>query len=421
MTETVSLATEQQVRDDVRDWIALNWNVKLSLSEWRELLADSGWGAPSWPARWYGKGLPATMNSIVEEEFFNAQVVGVTRKGANRLAAQTILAHGTDAHKKRFLRPMLTGAETWCQLFSEPGSGSDLAGAMTRAVRDGDRYIVNGQKVWTSMAHISDWGILLARTDMDVPKHQGLSFFLIDMRQPGIEVRPLRQMNGHASFNEVFFDNAVVNENDRLEDEGDGWRVATTTLLNERRNFDVASKKHTGFDRQEQIYVEEAEEIAVALAPHSWYPQREGRIDLLLPRAIERGKFGDAALRQEIARLFVLQRCREMASQRARAAIEAGGTPGPEGSVGKLAGARVSRECARVHTIISGADAMLDGVDSELNGTVAEIFLSTPANSLAGGTDEIQKNILAERVLGMPKEPRNDVDRPFKGVPKNAL
>jgi alkylation response protein AidB-like acyl-CoA dehydrogenase len=213
---------------------------------------------------------------VVEEEFERLGVVGVARKGSSSLAAATILAHGSDAQKEKFLRRILTGEDAWCQLFSEPGSGSDLAGATTRAELNGDHYVINGQKVWNTSAHHADYGILLARTNFDVLKHQGLSYFLLPMRQPGVEVRPLRQMNGHASFNEVFFTDAQVPREFMLESEGDGWKVATTTLMHERRYADSMRRETKPSERPGRIYREEAEEAAIALEPTRGIPS--GRV-----------------------------------------------------------------------------------------------------------------------------------------------
>ena len=231
--------TAEAVRAEVRKWLEENWDPNLGLVQWRNKLADSGWGAPHWPKEWYGRDLPAALVPVVEEEFERIGAVGVAKMGIRTLAAATILAHGTDLHKERFLRRILTGEDTWCQLFSEPGSGSDLAGAMTRAERRGNRWVINGQKVWTTSAHRADYGLLLARTNVDLPKHKGLGYFILEMRQRGVEVVPLRQMNGHASFNQVFFTDAEVAPEFLVEDDGDGWKIATTTLMHERRGADA--------------------------------------------------------------------------------------------------------------------------------------------------------------------------------------
>ena len=413
--------TEASVRAEVRAWLEANWNVDYGLVEWRNKLIDSGWGVPTWPTDWYGKGLPAGLAAVVDEEFQRIGAVGVAKAGIRRLAAATLLAHGTPAQKQQFLRRSLSGEDTWCQLFSEPGSGSDLAGATTKAERKGNRWVVNGQKVWTTSAHHADWGLLLARTDVDVPKHQGLSYFIINMHQPGVDVHPLRQMNGHASFNQVFLTDAEVLPEHLVLDVGRGWAVATTTLMHERREADgvrVWGQASVGVGR---IYDEERAESATVMEPYKWYPQRAGRVDLVIERAKAAGVNGDPVVRQEIAKLLTLSKSAEWTARRARAAQMQGRPQGPEGSLGKLASSHVARAAARVHTLISGADAMLSGEDGPMNGLIAEILVSVPAGSIAGGTDEIQRNIISERVLGMPKEPRTDNDRPFRDVPKNLV
>ena len=413
--------TEEAVRGELRVWLDKNWNPDLGLVEWRNMLADSGWGAPHWPKEWYGRDLPVGLVPVVDDEFERVGAVGVAKMGIRTLAAATILAHGTDMHKEQFLRRILTGEDTWCQLFSEPGSGSDLAGATTRAELKGNKWVVNGQKVWTTSAHHADYGLLLARTDVDVPKHKGLTYFIIDIHQPGVEVVPLRQMNGHASFNQVFLTDAEIAPEFMLEQEGDGWKVATTTLMHERRGADGLRRYATATDRLERIYQEEAKEIAVALEPYKWYPQRAGRVDLILERAKETGASVDPVIRQEIAKLMIMAKSAEWTSRRARAAQEMGRAQGPEGSLGKLAASYIARAANRVHTAMTGADSMLTGDESPMDGVIAEILISTPAISIAGGTDEIQKNIISERVLKMPKEPRFDTDKPFREVPKNIV
>ena len=413
--------TEATVRAEVRAWLEANWDPNLGLVEWRNKLADSGWGMPTWPAQWYGKGMSSSLGAAVEEEFQNIGAIGVARAGIRMLAAATLLEHGSQMHKEKFLRRILTGEDTWCQLFSEPGSGSDLAGASTRADLKDGKWIINGQKVWTTSAHHAQFGLLLARTDWDLPKHKGLTYFVLDMEQPGVEVQPLRQMNGHASFNQVFFTDAEIAPEFMLEGLGDGWKIATTTLMHERRGADGLRRWATGTDRPERAYVEERTELATAMAPYKWYPQRMGRVDLVIERAKATGKFDDLAVRQEIAKLLILSKSAEWTARRAREAQAQGRNQGPEGSIGKLAASHVARLGNHVHTLITGADAMLTGADSPMDGVIAEILVSTPAISIAGGTDEIQRNIISERVLGMPKEPRNDTDRPFRDVPRNII
>src|SRR5271165_2279804 len=413
----MSKVSEAEVRAEVREWLAANWDPDMSLVEWRSKLADSGWGAPQWPKEWYGRGLSSSLARVVEEEFANVGAVSAARSGVRHLAAATLLEHGSDAQKKKLLRRILTGEDTWCQFFSEPGSGSDLAGATTKAELQGDFWVVNGQKVWTTSAHHADHGLLLARTDWDAPKHEGLSYFVIDVKQPGVDVQPLKQMNGHASFNQVFFTDAKVPQENLVGRVGDGWKVAMTTLAHERRGADglpAPSKRET---RVGKMHAEERAETEKANQPYKWYPQRAGRVDLIIDRAKETGANKDPYVRQEIARLMILAKCAEWTARRARAAQQQGRPQGPEGSLGKLAASHVARACSRVHTLITGTEAMLTGHESPREGVIAEILVSVPAVSIAGGTDEIQRNIIAERVLGLPKEPRSDDDRPFRDVP----
>jgi alkylation response protein AidB-like acyl-CoA dehydrogenase len=355
---------------------------------------------------------------VAEEEFAAAGAVGVARSGVRLLAAATLLEHGTDLQKKKFLRRILTGEDTWCQFFSEPGSGSDLAGATTRAELVGDFWVVNGQKVWTTSAHHADHGLLLARTDWDAPKHDGLSFFVIDVKQPGVEVRQLKQMNGHASFNQVFFTDAKIPVENLVGRVNEGWKVAVTTLAHERRLADGMNAPSKQGPRVGRIYEEERAEIATANEPYRWYPQRAGRVDLVIERAKETGANKDPRVRQEIARLMIMAKSAEWTSRRARATQRQGRPQGPEGSLGKLAASNVARAAAHVHTLITGTAAMLTGSDGPRDGLIAEILVSVPAISIAGGTDEIQRNIISERVLGLPKEPRFD-SGPFRNIRRN--
>lgn len=414
----MSKVNETEVRAEVREWLAANWDPELSLVEWRNKLVDSGWGMPQWPQEWYGRGLPVALARVVEEEFANVGAVAAAKTGVRLLAAATLLEHGSELQKKKFLRRILTGEDSWCQLFSEPGSGSDLAGATTRADLQGDFWIINGQKVWTTSAHHADHGLLLARTDWDAPKHDGMSYFVIDIKQPGVDVQPLRQMNGHASFNQVFFTDAKVPVENLVGKVGEGWKVAMTTLAHERRGADGLAPPSKRGRRVGRIYAEERAELETANQPYKWYPQRAGRVDLIIERAKETGANKDPNARQEIARLMIMAKSAEWTARRARAAQQQGRPQGPEGSLGKLAASNVARACARVHTLMAGTEALLTGSESPREGIIAEILVSVPAVSIAGGTDEIQRNIIAERVLGLPKEPRFDTG-PFRNVRRN--
>jgi len=409
-----------EIRRAASEFIDSEFDPELSLIEWRTRLLDGGWAAPLWPADWFGRGFNQEQASVVAEVFRERGVVPAASIGPRGLAAETILAHGSDDQKRRYLRPILTGEHAWCQLFSEPGSGSDLAGLSTKAERDGDGWRINGQKVWNTSAHHADFGILLARTNFDVPKHQGISYFLIDMRQPGVEVRPLKQMNGHASFNEVFMTDAHVPAHDLIGGEGNGWAVAATTLSYERQGFRRRHGQTGKAGGQGLVHKEYEQEILIANEPYTWYPQREGRPDLVLKRAKETGAINDPVIRQEIARLHSLVKANELSRVRAADEQRAGSQQViPAGSIGKLAASVIARQAAHVHTLISGADAMLAGPDSAESGMIAETLISVPAISIAGGTDEIQKNIISERVLGMPKDIRSDTG-PFRDIKRNA-
>jgi alkylation response protein AidB-like acyl-CoA dehydrogenase len=319
------------------------------------------------------------------------------------LVAPTLLEHGSAEMKQRLLRPLLTGEHSWCQLFSEPGSGSDLASLSTRADRDGDEFIINGQKVWNTSAHHADYAMLLARTNWDVRKHRGITYFAFPMRQAGVEVRPLRQMNNHASFNEVFITNARVNVSNVVGDIGAGWAVAVTTLSHERR-LTVPAPMRTDVSAG-RVRNEAAAEAAEYWKTYEWYPQRAGRPDLAVPQAQALQRNNDAVVRQQLASLIALQRASQWTAQRAVAARALGRAPGPEGSIGKLNASEIARRSATAHSMIAGAHALLDGPSALERGVIAEVLVSVPAVSIAGGTDEIQHNILGERVLGLPKEP----------------
>jgi alkylation response protein AidB-like acyl-CoA dehydrogenase len=417
-TSTGSLAAPDEVRQAVRTWVRANWDPERSLVEWRHMLALAGWAAPSWPHRWYGQDLPTWADDVVRHELLAAGAVGTPIGSAVTLAAPTILAHGPDSLRERFLLPILTGEETWCQLFSEPAAGSDLAGLITRAELDGEEWVIDGQKVWNTSAHHADFGMLLARTDWDVPKHQGLTYFILPMHQPGVEVRPLRQMNYHASFNEVFLTGARIPGAFVVGAVGDGWRAALTTLAFERRFGAIAAPRYSNTDGR--TVTEALDESEEHFKTYKWYPQRAGRVDLVIDRARATGASTNPLVRQEIARLICLHRASGWTAQRAQAARALGRTPGPEGSIGKLATSLIARQAATVHSMIAGAQGLLSGPDSAVNGVIAEILISVPAQSIAGGTDEIQRNILAEKALGLPREPSADMDRPFREIPRNG-
>jgi alkylation response protein AidB-like acyl-CoA dehydrogenase len=298
------------------------------------------------------------------------------------MAGPTIIGHGTEEQQRRYLDPMLRGDEVWCQLFSEPGAGSDLASLATRAVRDGDHWIVNGQKVWTSGARQSERAILLARTNTDAPKHRGITFFVVDMDTPGIDVRPLRQINGGYHFNEVFLTDVAVPAANVIGAVDDGWRVAMTTLTNERHVIGSGSGGLRAADVIE------------------------------LARRV--GRAGDPVLRQQLVELHIRERLLRYLGYRTRTAVAAGRPLGPEASVAKLMNGKRGTDLADLAVIVAGADGMLAG-DAALDaGRWADGFLSSRASRIGGGTDEVQRNVIAERVLGLPREPAVGRDAPFR-------
>jgi alkylation response protein AidB-like acyl-CoA dehydrogenase len=279
---------------------------------------------------------------------------------------------------------MLRADEIWCQLFSEPGAGSDVASLQMRAERDGDEYVLNGQKVWTSGAHYCDYGVVIARTDPEQPKHRGISMFIVDMRAPGVEIRPLVQITGGSNFNEVFFDDVRVHETHLLGPENGGWRAAVAMLANER----VAIGSGGGGGR------------GAGIRPY-------------VDAARHRGMLDDPVVRDRIVDLYIRQRILSFIGLRTRAAVQAGQAPGPEGSIGKLFGALMSRDAADLGASIAGADAMAWD-DENTDSRWALAVVSAPGGAIAGGTNEVQRNILGERVLGLPKEPQVDRDMPFR-------
>ncbi len=413
-TQAAAAADPDQIRAELADWVHGHWDPAMALRDWRKLLLASGWAVPSWPERWHGRGLPAWADDLVGSELLRLGAVGVPVGSGTWLAAPTILAHGSDDLRDRLLAPILTGEQTWCQLFSEPGAGSDLAGLSTSAVLDGDSWVVSGQKVWNTSAHHADMGMLLARTDWSVPKHQGITYFALPMHQRGVEVRQLRQMNFHASFNEVFLTDARIPAGNVIGEVGQGWTAALTTLAYERR---FSALRRPAYSPAPGRALDEARaEADDHFATYSWYPQRAGRPDLVIEHARASGVSEDPVIRQAIARLITMQRVAIWTAERARVARALGARPGAEGSIGKLAASNVARESAKVHSMIAGAAALLTGPDSPFGGVVAEVLMSVPGQSIAGGTDEIQKNILAEKVLGLPPEVRVDRDVPFSQI-----
>ncbi len=353
---------------------------------WQTLLADEGWAGLSWPAEWGGRGLSSNHERIFAEEAARYDVPRGAFMVSIGMVGPTLMAHGTSDQQQRFLPAMLRGDDVWCQLFSEPGAGSDLAGLTTRADRDGDEWVVNGQKVWTSGAHYADWGILLARTNWDVPKHRGITYFLVDMRTEGIDVRPLRQINGVAHFNETFLTDVRIPASNVLGDVDGGWGVALTTLTNERQSIGSGTAIKFGD---------------------------------LARLARQSGVTGDASVRQRLADAYSSYEITKWLSWRTRTAARLGTATGVEGSVMKLA---VSQHVSRVGDLVlamEGPHAMLLFDDAPDSGFWQQTFLGQWAMKIGGGTDQVQRNVIGERGLGLPREPRPDRDTAFRDLPRN--
>jgi alkylation response protein AidB-like acyl-CoA dehydrogenase len=356
---------------------------------WTALKAERGYHAIAAPVAFGGLGYPreyAGAFAQLEREYVRPQP-HETHSVTTRLIAPTIMAWGTDEQKAKHVPTFLTARELCCQLFSEPGAGSDLANLSCRAVRDGDEWVINGQKVWTSGALFAEWGELIARSDFDVPKHRGMTAFIIPMDLPGIEVRPIRQMSGGASFNEVFFTDVRIPDSMRLGGEGEGWRVALTTLGFERDRSEGAGSGRVG-----------------------------GNWQHLVATARAMGVTSDPLLRQQLAQAYIHERVESFVGRRA-AELAREGTPGPEGSLGKLLWTNGLKLTSEVVSSILGAALIADTGEWGTFGW-GEHVLGAPGYRIAGGSDEVQRNIIGERVLGLPPEPRVDKDVPFKDVPR---
>ncbi|HYI61584.1 MAG TPA: acyl-CoA dehydrogenase family protein [Acidimicrobiales bacterium] len=369
----------------------------------RGLQYDLGLAWVHFPEGWGGLGLAPTHQRAVDAALRQAGAPGpgTPHFFGLTMAGPTVVTHGSDELRARLLRPMFTGEEAWCQLFSEPGAGSDLAGLACRAVRDGDEWVVTGQKVWNTLAHLADRGMLVARTDPDAPKHKGLTYFALDMHAPGVEVRPLRQITGEAEFNEVYMTEVRVPDADRVGDVGEGWRVAMTTLSNERTTIGGGGgppAKGSG---------------AIAEAVRIWREEAPEQ---------------DPALRDRLLRLWIRAEVLRLTNLRA-AQNRKVGNPGPEGSIAKLMFAQVNMDAYELCVDLLGPRALV-GFDYAMRrsenlgltgppGSARKMFLRSRANSVEGGTSEIQRNIVGERVLGLPGEPRTDKDPPWKDVPRS--
>jgi alkylation response protein AidB-like acyl-CoA dehydrogenase len=413
MTVTELSRTDDQVRQAVVEWLRENlpplWveaidtddasklrqaRSLVDYNDWCARLGEAGWTTPTWPREYSGAGLEPRQARIVNEELTHYKVHRSFNIIGIGMGGPTIMHWGTEDQRRRYLAPMAQHREIWCQLFSEPSAGSDVAGLSTRAVRDGDEWVVSGQKVWTTLAHIASFGMLVARSDPDQPKHKGLTYFIVDMKAPGVEVRPLRQMTGDAEFNEVFFSEVRIPDSARVGPVGEGWAVATTTLMNERVALSGAGN----------------------VAPEAG---GGGPVDALVGVARKLGRWEDPVVRQRLVQALIDSRVLKFNNFRAAAARRAGRQPGPEGSITKLFSAEHNQTVQDIAVEILGASGMAwTSSDQEVASTVRG-FLRSRANTIEGGTSEIMRNILGERVLGLPKEPSLDRDVPWKDIPRS--
>jgi alkylation response protein AidB-like acyl-CoA dehydrogenase len=368
---------EEAFRDELRTWLEENHPGEEPEGdeegfefrrEWQRRLYDAGWAGVSWPKEFGGRGATLVEQAIFGEEMSRARAPSPANVLGLVMGGPVVIAHGRDDQKERYLKPILSGEEIWCQGFSEPDAGSDLASLKTKAVKSNGEWVVTGQKVWTTYAHKAKWCMLVARTDQDVPKHKGLTYFLLDMEQDGVQVRPLRQITGEAEFNELFFEEARIPDENVVGGVGNGWAVAITTLMHERAGLGAAS----------------AAGVRMAL-------EQLGEL------ARERGADEDPIIRQRFAQLRIESELLRLNSWRGLTQIMKTGVPGPEGSLPKLQWANVNQGLTELAMDIRGEEGPLTDSDWTYR------FLRARANSIEGGTTEILKNIIAERVLGLPK------------------
>src|SRR5215475_1840067 len=356
---------------------------------WQKKKSQAGWACLHWPKEYGGRGATPIERVIwQQEEGVYGKLTQPFQIGEG-MCGPTVMAYGSEEAKRRYLPKLASGEEIWCQLFSEPAGGSDVAGLRTRAEKKGDEWIVNGQKIWTSGAHYSDYGILLTRTDPTVPKHKGLTMFFLDMKSPGVEVRPIKQASGQSDFNEVYFTDVRIPDHQRLGEVNDGWNVSLTTLMNERMS--IGAGVATGFPE----LFDYCSSLMLDDGP-----------------AIE-----DRSVRSKLASYAVKASGLKYTSMRAISALSRGERPGPENSIGKLVAGSMIQDVATYALDLQGASGVVSGEDGELAGRFQAMLLRAPGTRVEGGTDEIMRNIIAERVLGLPGDIRVDKDVPFNKIP----
>jgi alkylation response protein AidB-like acyl-CoA dehydrogenase len=446
MTDTVTAETGRgDPVQELKDWLSDNWDPELTVAQWWERLGLAGWSAPMLPADRYGRGLTRRDSLRVAATIAQFGALGAPGGLGLGLAAPTIATHGTAEQVERYVRDIVTGQRAWCQLFSEPGAGSDLAGLSTRAGRDGEVWVINGQKVWTSGGSHADLGMLLARTNPDAPKHQGITWFAMDMHQPGVDVRPLRQMTGASGFNEVFFTDAVVDDSARIGDINNGWAVANTTLHHERSGMGAGGGGAGGvpgrmaipgtvgghLTRRAGDFTRAPSENTRPKAGESGGPRPAAMVSLV-DLARKTGRNQDPVVRQRLARLHILRELARMNTERHRAVVAQGGDIPGIPNFSKLMMADILRLSRDLGMELVGPRGMLHAYDdagrADLAGleggaealAVTAQALQAQALPIFGGTDQIQRNIIGERVLGLPKEPGDLANLPFSELPRNG-
>ncbi len=415
-------AGSDDIEQLVGDWVDDNWDPEMTLGAWWERLAESRYSHPMLSEAAGGKGWSQSQAARAMRKLGEMGVIGPPPGLGYMLAAPTIADHGTPEQIEQHIPPILAGRIAWCQMFSEPAAGSDLAGLQTKGEKDGDEWEFSGQKVWTSQGHYADYAMLVARTDPEQPKHRGMSYFALAMDQEGVDVRPLKEMTGRTFFSEVFMDRAKATTADLIGERGDGWRVANTTLAYERSSIGEGSAgfvlvapgtKANNFDRKVGEIVEASKVKKVGgHAPGVGMKLYNRYRDL----AIKLGRTDDPIMRSEIVELYTLLRVNRLNLQRAR---DKNQRTGGEPNIAKLYDAEIHRRFRDVSLRIVQADGMLAGASSATDPSIAELALHACAPAIYGGTDQIQRNIIGERVLGLPKEPGPSRDTPFQDLPKN--
>ena len=417
--------------DECGAWLDANWDPELTVRQWWERLGTSGWAAPHWPKDAYGLGLSTADTAQVRQVFRERKVTGPPGGFGLLLAGPTIFTHGTPEQIERYLPDILCGRKAWCQLFSEPVAGSDLAGLQTRAERDGDVWRVNGQKVWTSAGHLADLGMLIARTDPDAPKRRGITWFVVDMHQPGVEVRPLMEMTGRSLFNEVFLTDVAVPGDAVVGDLHGGWGVANTTLAFERAGLGAGSSgagESSAYPGTVVGHLDRRAGEFVGRVSARRAPPLSVDVQNLLDLARSRGATGDPLVRQRIASLYTEQTIARVMGLRGKDLRAAGSELPGMGNIAKLRMSAMFRAVRDLALDLLGPRGMLHAYDdSPVAGDddpqatmLTALSLWSPAPSIYGGTDEIQRNILGERVLGLPRDGHDDSSVPFRELPKNV-